>query len=301
MDSNGPLNPPNQRFSSTDMSASFFDNVPSGLPPPGVQSNLINPTTQKVPIIVLNAVFTFLMTITVLIRFYVRIFLTRSTGWDDCEYEFLVIEDWLTTLDTCGFAAILSWLQAGLMINATFLGFGTHMWDIPASTLMSVNNMHWILSMTIVYPAAMMMIKASILLLYYRIFHVNEQLRRVIVGSIIFITLVHIPYTVLYIFTTMDCVSLSDLKTNPICNNNNYTIVLSLGVLTVVTDFWLLFLPMRSILGLQLEKRRKIGLVAVFGTAALTCVVSLTRTIYYSQTWVTADPLWTAALCSELS
>ena len=187
------------------------------------------------------------------------------------------------------------------MINASFLGFGTHLWDIRASTILSVNNLHWILAMTIAYPAAMMMIKASILLLYYRIFKVNERLRKVIVGSIIFNTLVHIPYTVLYILTTVDCVSLSDLTNNPICNSNNYVIVLTLGVLTVITDFWLLFLPMRSVFGIHLENRRKIGLVAVFSTAALTCVVSLTRTIYYSQTWVTADPLWTAALSSELS
>ena len=65
---------------------SFLDNFPAGGPPAGEVSNLINPPTQIVPVVVICSVFWTLMITMVSIRFFVRLHLTRSFGPEDYEY-----------------------------------------------------------------------------------------------------------------------------------------------------------------------------------------------------------------------
>lgn len=61
-------------------------NLPAIAPPKGVKPNFSDPhDTQKVPLVVLNAVFLALMLVMVLIRLQVRARIQKALGWDDCE------------------------------------------------------------------------------------------------------------------------------------------------------------------------------------------------------------------------
>lgn len=58
---------------------------PALLPPKGVESNFVNPYSIGPVLTRLSAIFLALMSLCVLIRFYTKIFIKHSWGWDDCE------------------------------------------------------------------------------------------------------------------------------------------------------------------------------------------------------------------------
>lgn len=62
-------------------------NFPAMAPPPGVQPNFDNPHSLKKNLVVVNALFLPLMASAVGIRLYVRIFIARAPGWDDCGFD----------------------------------------------------------------------------------------------------------------------------------------------------------------------------------------------------------------------
>lgn len=66
-------------------SSNFFGNFPAMPPPPGVESKFDNPPSLALHLIVVNAVFLPLMAIAVGIRLYVRVFIAKAPGWDDCK------------------------------------------------------------------------------------------------------------------------------------------------------------------------------------------------------------------------
>ena len=66
-------------------SSDFLRDFPAMPPPPGIESNFDNPPSLALHLIVVNAVFVALMAITVGIRLYVRVFITKALGWDDCK------------------------------------------------------------------------------------------------------------------------------------------------------------------------------------------------------------------------
>lgn len=57
---------------------------PSLLPPPGVTSNFINPSTRGPALVITSAVCIILMFICVTIRFYTKFYIRKTWGWDDC-------------------------------------------------------------------------------------------------------------------------------------------------------------------------------------------------------------------------
>lgn len=58
---------------------------PAMIPPNGVESNFVNPYSIGPKLTGLSAIFLALMALCVLIRFYTKIFIKYSWGWDDCE------------------------------------------------------------------------------------------------------------------------------------------------------------------------------------------------------------------------
>ncbi|MCJ1320752.1 hypothetical protein MMC15_006093 [Xylographa vitiligo] len=60
-----------------------LDNIPAGLPPPGIIPNLVNPSQQGPTIVALDGIFVALMLVMVLIRIYVRARVVKIWGWDD--------------------------------------------------------------------------------------------------------------------------------------------------------------------------------------------------------------------------
>jgi hypothetical protein len=66
--------------------------IPSGIAPPGYPQNLINPVENRGPLYII--VSSTVLGVTALffgLRMYIRLFVTRSAGLDDCEYILLFL------------------------------------------------------------------------------------------------------------------------------------------------------------------------------------------------------------------
>ena len=110
-----------------------------------------------------------------------------------------------------------------------------------------------------------------------------------------------------------------DSPTHSLCRNGDVLVIVS-GVINVVTDFYLLALPIPSLTMLQLQDRHKWGLFAIFmaglmynqpsfvntkvmltGVFYSACLVSLARLIFASARLHDVDTLYNAALTTELT
>ncbi|TAQ90992.1 hypothetical protein B7494_g724 [Chlorociboria aeruginascens] len=231
-------------------------------PPPGVESNFINPPSQKVFLVSSTVIFNSLMLLAVAIRFYVKGWIKRNLGWDD----------W-----TCAFSAITSIISSILLLNAMKVGIGKHLWDIRLVTFLNAANY---LQTEIIFPLytlAIYSIKLSIILLYLKVFSMGRKQRYFAYLGLVVLGLFYGVYFVI--------------------------LIVQMAAIGVVTDIYILILPIPKILKLQISAERKATLLLVFGTGIVTCGISITRLGLVSKyaAKVSGDLLWNVAVTSELA
>lgn len=64
-----------------------LDQIPSAEPPAGVTPNFVDPPTKAVELLVIDAVFTSLMLLALLLRVLVRLRWTKGWGWHDSKLQ----------------------------------------------------------------------------------------------------------------------------------------------------------------------------------------------------------------------
>ncbi|KAI4200551.1 MAG: hypothetical protein LQ346_002350 [Caloplaca aetnensis] len=273
---------------------SVFASIPALTPPPGVTSNFDNPKTLKSSFVAVNASFLSLMVFVVAIRIYSRGVIARVLGWDDY---------------TCIIGALCSIVHTIMTLRVADFGFGTHLWDIRAITLVPSRIQaslqpclctHWrpftdhaqqMDSLSLIYALAIFFTKLSICLLYLRIFAINRLLRIAIYGGIVFFAIFHTAYIAWSIAAMTLCISASALR-RPICANAQLATVI-FGVPNFCTDLYLVILPIRSIIKLRLRRRQKVGVLFIF--------LSGSMLIYTAVRLHDHDTLYYAALTTELT
>lgn len=120
----------------------------------------------------------------------------------------------------------------------------------------------------IIFPFSILFAKVSILLLYLRIFSVSKPLRMSIHIGLVIMALFYTAMVVVGIVGTVKCVGIG-ASTNQFCKDDGGSLQLVQSAFNVVTDFWILILPMPLVLKLQLPRARKVGLVVVFGAGLM--------------------------------
>ena len=165
------------------------------------------------------------------------------------------------------------------------------MWDIPLVTFLKADNTrvsHPCLSLFrqiliiqvlssngIVYPVSIGFAKMSILLLYLRIFKINRSLRLAIYAGIAFTALYYTAVAGVAIRSIVHCNGITRIA-DPFCKNYAKPVTIMNAVVNVVTDFYILVLPIPCIVKLQLSTRYRIGLLVVFGSGLVyVCSFSL--------------------------
>lgn len=258
--------------------------IPAGLPPPGVTPNFVNPPSLRDPTITANAVFLSLSTVFVLLRIYTRKWLTRMLKWDDF---------------ACVIALLGAAAHSALLIHAVNQGaFGRHMWDIPLIKLTpSVSKI--VSGIPLAYAPTIFFVKLSMLLFLNQLFGVNKTMKYLIYFGIIFQALFYLAVVGVYTATEITCVSALSL-THSLCRNQ-VPLAVTKSVINVVTDLYVLVLPVAKVIRLQLSPRRKIGISAIFLTGLLAVVASVARLILIINHFHSDDLLWDAASTSLLS
>ncbi|RAH78826.1 hypothetical protein BO86DRAFT_319937, partial [Aspergillus japonicus CBS 114.51] len=89
----------------------------------------------------------------------------------------------------------------------------------------------------------------------------------------------------------VQCAELSQLEA-PYCRFTSGTMITIQSVINVVTDFYVLLLPIPRLLKLQVSRRRRIGLLVTFMSGLGACAASLARLVNF-QLNDSSDVFWT--------
>ncbi|KAI0182491.1 hypothetical protein EV127DRAFT_517736 [Xylaria flabelliformis] len=238
--------------------------TPAGKPPPGMVSNLIDPETNKTPLQVTLSIFLALAVFAVAVRCYVQVYVVNhKPGWDD-----------LMLL----FALPLQIAYTGIVIWLAEIGYiARHTWDIPLAWTRVINSLPQPLTG---------FVKLSILTFYLRVFGVQRIMKVLTIFGIIFVLVLYTTFTIA--FAVVD---------STIHRPVVVKLSISQAAISVVTDLYLLILPISSVLRLQMSRSRKLAIVAIFSSGLAALLLS-TLTLYWrseNSVGVETDSTWFAA------
>jgi hypothetical protein len=147
------------------------------------------------------------------------------------------------------------------------------------------------------------LIKFSILCLYGRIFvETAPWFSRTLWVTAAFILLVTVPQCILYIF---QCIPIDSLWTEyapgyPIKCLNFRIVIVAFGVINIITDWWILALPIPVVMGLSLQRRTKWSICSLFLVGGVVCILSIVRLLYANH-GESYDPSWDFSPLSTIS
>lgn len=156
----------------------------------------------------------------------------------------------------------------------------------------------------IFYGVSAIFLKSALLSLYLRIIEPVRTARILIWASLVIITLF---YTICFVtdavicgkfFSQPDISALDSSHFDPddSCSVRQRPIWAMMSVFSVVSDFYLLIIPVILTMNLRLPLRRKIGVCCMFLTGFISCAFSILATVYRFQLLRSHDLTWTASL-----
>ncbi|KAF2262580.1 hypothetical protein CC78DRAFT_545766 [Lojkania enalia] len=201
------------------------------------------------------------------------------------------LDDWLICL-----AATLASGHIISQFVAVSLGMGRHAVLVTDIKALAICN----LIAQMCYNLCIPTIKLSILSLYGRIFHrTTGWFTPTLYISASFIFLYTIPSVFTYLFRCLPIESLwTDLgpQRKISCINfqagaDTQAVIIAFGTINILTDWWVLLLPLPVVINLQLEKRAKWSICSLFLIGGFVCVVSIIRLVYARKV-DSVDPSW---------
>ena len=135
------------------------------------------------------------------------------------------------------------------------------------------SSIQWVNIVEIVYCPVNVLVKASILLQYSRIFNPGGKKNLPIFIAIhVFLWTIILFYLIIMFFNIFQCspreVIWNKLSTTGHCYNA-YAIIKATGVFNVILDFGILILPLSSIWKLQMTLRKKLLISGIFAIGSL--------------------------------
>lgn len=168
------------------------------------------------------------------------------------------------------------------------------MLDIASQLNFDANSKQTILIITCVYPIVAIFTKTTLLVFYLRIFSPVRRTVVLIWAGIGAIVVYYILSIALYLYFTLP---LDSLNHQP--ELLDYSA--ASGVFSVVSDFYVLAVPIGSALKLQMPKARKTGICAVFATGLLYVFCSLQSPNPKSECLANTISIPSACACSVAS
>ncbi|KAF2737795.1 hypothetical protein EJ04DRAFT_430322, partial [Polyplosphaeria fusca] len=258
---------------------------------------MLHPTAQEIahqvahanddrrPIfIAANVVFLVLAFVAVGLRFFARRKSKTPLGWDD----------WLICL-----AAALLTGHVTCLLWCVRLGMGRHTIYITDVKGFLITSLFAETFYNLSIPAT----KLSILALYRRIFsRATGWFTATLNCTALFVILYTIPQCFTYVFR---CVPVESLWTEygpgtKVTCVNFQAIMVSFGIINIITDWFILLLPLPVLLGLKLERRAKWSICVLFLLGGLVCIVSIIR-LLYARKPDSIDPSWDSIPIAAIS
>lgn len=115
-----------------------------------------------------------------------------------------------------------------------------------------------------IYIVIIYFVKLSLLALFRRLFDVYRTSRILVYVGVAFCTVITIPFLGVAITRNVQC-TVPDAMLHAVCHPETASITIVIySALNVVSDFYILFIPIRQLKSLNMDKRRKMGLIALF-------------------------------------
>ncbi|KAI3325463.1 hypothetical protein HD806DRAFT_552739 [Xylariaceae sp. AK1471] len=239
--------------------------TPAAMAPPGMTSNFINPESRAWNVELTIGITLIPAIILVALRIYARLGLARSLGVDDY---------------VCIIATIFTIAFNGLVLS--FLDkpgggpIGRHMWDVPLLRFYKYSGPSII--ETIFLRISNTLVKVSLLAFYLRIFNPVPRLKFMIwvglVAVVGFCIAVIIGTLVLCIPRPGDLDTFRLITVPQRCFFNIPKVTTAGTVFSVISDFYILFIPIHILPSLKLSRKRKAAVGSVFLLGFLTKLTS---------------------------
>ncbi|KAI4283134.1 MAG: hypothetical protein L6R38_002398 [Xanthoria sp. 2 TBL-2021] len=253
-------------------------NMPLAAPPPRVTPNFDHPASNAWHVDVTAAVCIPLIVLFSSLRLYTqyRLYPSRTIA----DYTFMLAAAW--TIIYIGI--LLALLDKGL--------FGRHIWDLKMEDLTNAPFL-MVLILEAIYGPFVWIIKVSLFCLYRQIFAPKQYLLYLVWAGII-------VTGVFYWSTLVAAVALCAPRGNETyimafatarCGETKGLAVVS-GVFNVLSDLYLLVIPIPATLALHLPRRKKIALLFLFATGVLAFNASCLGLHYRIQVNRSLDDTW---------
>ncbi|KAI2630029.1 hypothetical protein GGS21DRAFT_211479 [Xylaria nigripes] len=247
-----------------------------GPPPPGIDLH----AKQEVAIITVALVSTAFATVALVLRLWARNF--QRFG--------MMADDYLMII-----ALTFTYGTLAITILGARAGAGMHVWALTPPQIAQVFKLLY--TYTFVYAGSVSFTKLSILLFYRRLFERGSKFFWMSLSFAAF-------FTVGYMFAIWGVAA-------GLCHPTEYfwtqflgqkgwcldinSSFLSLTVLNLVADIFVLLVPIPEIFKLQMSTQKKIGVCAVMALGGLVCVVSSVRIWAFYKFTVEVDVVWVQA------
>lgn len=224
-------------------------------PPPGRTANLEHPESNSYHVYIAAAVCIPLIVIFAILRIYSTIRLRQRRSKDD--YTFMLA----TVCTLIYISLVIALLSKGL--------FGTHVWDL---TLGDLRNTPFLLVLLLesLWGPFVWFIKLSLLQLYLFLFERLEWMKRLAWIAILVTGLFYFSITIAKIALCAPRGSETYIMafSTRRCNNTKVLGVVT-GVFNIVSDLYLLILPVPAVLKLQVSDRDKFRSLTAFMTGIM--------------------------------
>ncbi|KAI3116623.1 hypothetical protein CBS147333_247 [Penicillium roqueforti] len=222
-------------------------------------------------LLIINGTVTGLAALIVGLRTISRIFIVKMFGLDD----------WIMVTATV--LAIVNVVVAGLGTPSTsYMVNSSLIYVLPSAKIRYVTH--------IIYTLISGLIKVSICLLYLRVF---PNIRVICLGTIALVTAMSVAIILATIFQCTPVNAVFDEQ-----KYEHHTCFASIpfwyagAALSLVTDIWILLLPLRTVLGLHLKTSKKFAVAALLSLGSFACIASIVRIVYIVKLYQSSDPSW---------
>ncbi|KAF2397694.1 hypothetical protein EJ06DRAFT_558694 [Trichodelitschia bisporula] len=247
-------------------------------PPPEViarwpRPNYEDPETVGPELTMVGAVFLAAAAVSVALRVWTRLRVTKWFGWDD--------------------ALVCLGLIFSIGVNVVFnLGvsqykWARHIWDIPPMNTQAPMKLSFALKL--LFLLASSSIHLSLLAFYYRLFgkHLFTRLRYLLHATVLALLSMTIIFFFLFIF---QCHPISAYWTfAPASCLDEEAIVSVYGIVKTLFDFLITSLPIPVILRLEMPPWRRYAVALLLGLGYLVTIAGIVRTYYTWQALHTPD------------
>ncbi|KAK7970434.1 hypothetical protein PG996_001137 [Apiospora saccharicola] len=229
--------------------------------------NYVNPESQGPAGVGVGSTLIVLVTITLLLRLYTRRWISKGFGLDDI-------------LIACAYVPALAFTVIGI-VGERKLGWGRHIWDVPSVD--SVTSLKTSLATLILFDAATSLTKLSMLAMLYKLTSASAD-RKMDIVIMALATLISLNAFIFVTVEVFQCRPLSDYWT-PTAGQQNCidkgTHLEAAGIINTVSDFILVFLPIRTVVGLKLPWKQRIIVLLLFSAGFLACIAGVVR-VYFT-------------------